>query len=175
MTVIQTPRLIIDPVTEADAKMMIAVLNEPDFIRFVGDRCVNTVAKARAYIVDRIQASYHHNGLGMWAVRARDTGQALGICGLVKRDWLPEIDIGFGFPRQHYGKGYGSESAFAVLNFAFQELGLARILAVTHPQNRASRQLLARLGLTFQKNIAVPDSDKPACLYAIQAEGLHAN
>jgi len=97
MFLLKTPRLRLRELSTSDAEFMLALLNDPDFIRHVGDRGVRTVESAREYIVKGPMQSYARNGFGLYLVELSETREKLGICGLVKREGLADIDIGFGF------------------------------------------------------------------------------
>src|SRR4029078_2503956 len=97
------------------------------------------------------RASYARHGFGLLAVTLRDSGETIGICGLLKGDALEHPDGGCACRPRHWSKGCAFESAFAVLRHARAALGLTRILAITSPGNTASIQLLGGLGFVFDR------------------------
>ena len=151
----KTDRLVITELTREDAALMLAILNDPDFIRNVADRGVRTLEQAQDYLERGPIASYREHHFGMYKVALQD-GTPIGLCGLVKRDFLEDADIGYAFLPQYRGQGYALEAAQAVMDFARNSLALPRIVALVSPENRASIRLLEKLGLRHQRPITVP-------------------
>jgi RimJ/RimL family protein N-acetyltransferase len=151
----------------ADAGFILTLLNEPSWLRFIGDRGVRTIDDAKNYIIQGPVAMYASLGFGLCTVELKDSGCPVGICGLMKRDYLDAADIGFAFLPAYWGKGYAYEAANAILNFAKADLGLKRILATTRPENIASQKLLEKLGLRFEGLMRHPDGDRDLRVYAI--------
>ena len=160
-----TERLRLRELDEDDAGFMVEVLNQPDFLRFIGDRGVRDVEQARAYLREGPIASYARHGMGMYVVEPREGGDPLGLCGLVVRDGLPGPDIGFAFLPQHYGKGYAFEAARATLALARQALALPKVLAIVSPGNDRSIALLRRLGLRAAGTVTLPGKDEEILLF----------
>jgi RimJ/RimL family protein N-acetyltransferase len=148
--VVETERLRLRRLVPDDAAFVLELLNEPSFLRFVGDRGARTLDDARAYLLRGPLAHYDRHGFGLYLVLRKDDGLPLGICGLVKRDVLPDVDVGFAFLPRFWSKGYALESAAAVLAYARSVLGLKRVVAVTTPDNQASIRVLEKLGLSFE-------------------------
>jgi RimJ/RimL family protein N-acetyltransferase len=144
---------------------MLELLNDPSFIENIGDRGVRAVAEAARYIEDRMIPSYARHGYGLYVVELRATGTALGICGLVRRDYLADPDVGFAFLPQFLGQGYALESATAVRTHAIEVLRLPRLLAITSPHNTRSIHLLEKIGLRFERMITPPGETKEIRLY----------
>jgi len=157
--VIDTPRLHLRHVADGDAPFILELLNEPAFLRNIGDRGVRTLDDARRYITERMLASYQRHGFGMYAVEPRGGGAPLGLCGLVKRDSLTDVDLGYALLQRHWGHGYALEAAQAVLGHAEHDLGLARIVAITAPDNEPSMALLRKIGLRFEKIVDLPEGE----------------
>lgn len=145
---------------------MLTLLNDPDFIAHIGDRGVRTVADAASYIERGPRASYAEHGFGLWLVELLDPLTPIGICGVLKREALPDPDIGFAFMPAYRSRGYAFEAASAVRDFARDTLGLPRLLAIVSPDNASSIRLLARLGFTFEQTIVMPDETEPLQLFA---------
>ncbi|MGE3175437.1 MAG: GNAT family N-acetyltransferase [Planctomycetota bacterium] len=141
-----TDRLHLAPLIAADAPFALELLNEPDFVRFIGDRGVRTLDDARRYLDDGPLRSYRAHGFGLLRTALRDTDEPVGICGLLWRDALPGPDLGFAFLHRHCGRGYATEAGRAVLDHAFAVLGLERVLAITSLDHPASRRVLHKLG-----------------------------
>lgn len=147
--VVVAPRLILRRLTADDAAFMLTLLNEPSFIRNIGDRGVRTIPEAVAYIAQGPQASYERFGFGLYRVELKATGAPIGICGLLKRDELPDADIGFAFLPAYWSQGYALEAATAVTAYARDVIGLTRLLAIVSPLNDSSIRLLGKLGFRF--------------------------
>jgi RimJ/RimL family protein N-acetyltransferase len=151
MTVLDTERLLLRPITVDDAEFILILLNEPSFLRHIGDKQVRNIEDARQYILNGPIASYERHGLGLLLVELRDSHTRIGMCGLLKRDELPEPDIGFALIPDFWNKGFAYEAAQAVLQDARDRLKLQRILAITSLDNDASIKLLERLGFKFDR------------------------
>ncbi len=140
--------------TAADAGFILELLNEPAFLRFIGDKGVRSLDDAREYIRKGPLDSYERHGFGLYLTSLHD-GTPLGMCGLVKRDGLEDVDVGFAFLAKHHSKGYATESAAAVLAHGRQSLNLQRIVAITSPENIGSIAVLRRIGLKFERMISL--------------------
>jgi ribosomal-protein-alanine N-acetyltransferase len=149
VALLETARLAVRLLTEDDAPFMLALLNEPSFIQNIGDREVRTIDGARGYIANGPIASYARFGFGLYLVELKAPRAPIGICGILKRDELPEPDIGFAFLPAYWSRGYALESAAAVRDYARDGIGLPRLLAIVSPSNASSIRLLERLGFTF--------------------------
>ncbi len=165
MKTLKTSRLIIDEITVNDASLILALLNDPDFIRYVADRGIRTEEQAQNYISGRVMASYAEHGFGMAAVRRKDTGKAVGMCGLVKRDALKDVDIGYAFLPEGRGQGYALEAAEAVMAMGRKDFGLSRLSAIIHPDNAASIALARALGMQLDSLIRMSPDDEEIRLY----------
>jgi [ribosomal protein S5]-alanine N-acetyltransferase len=165
MIVCETARLRLRHLLDTDAAFILELLNEPDFIRNIGDREVRTLEDARRYIQHGPIASYGQHGFGLWLVELNDTGAPIGICGLLKRDYLDDVDIGFALRETFRGKGYAFEAASAAMRHGQQVLGISRIVAITSPDNQASMGVLRRLGLEFDRTIRIPDQSRYTRLF----------
>ena len=144
---IATPRLRLDPFTVDDAAFIVALLTDPDWLRYIGDRGVRTEEEARGYLAAGPLASYATHGFGLYRVARRDTGAPIGMCGLLRRDTLPDVDLGFAFLPAHRGQGFAREAAAATLAYARETLGLDRIVAIVSPANASSIRVLEALGM----------------------------
>ncbi len=151
MKILETARTILREVTKDDAEFILDLLNQPSFIRYIGDRNVRTIEQARDYVESRFTESYKKFGFGMWAVELKAKNQPIGICGFVKRDSLPDPDIGFAFLPQFEKKGYGFECAAAALEYGRDFLQFKRVLAITSKDNESSGRLLDKLDFKFER------------------------
>ena len=170
MIVCATARLRLRHLTHDDAAFILELLNEPDFIRNIGDREVRTLDDARRYIEHGPVVSYNQHGYGLFLVELQDTGAPIGICGLLKRDYLDDVDVGFALRESFRGKGYAFEAASAVLQLGKQVQGLGRIVALTSPDNFASMSVLRRLGLEYERTIRIPDPSRDTHLFTPKAD-----
>ncbi|MFQ5534539.1 MAG: GNAT family N-acetyltransferase [Sphingomonadales bacterium] len=166
MKIVETERLTLRHVTTGDGEFILRLLNEPSFKRFIGDRGVRTRDDAREYISQRLIASYDRFGFGMYMAELKGDGTPIGNCGLVKRETLADVDIGFAFVPEFWGQGYAIEAARAVMAYAKDALGLARIAAITAPDNHASIRVLEKLGLKFERMVALSRGEPEIRLYA---------
>ncbi len=165
MNVIETERLNLREVTEADAAFVLELLNDPDFIRNVADRGVRTLEEARRYVAEKFVESYRRDGFGFWLVEPKETETPAGICGLVKRDTLPGVDVGYAFLPAFRSKGYASESASAVMSYARETLGLRRLYAIVNPDNAVSVRVLEKLGMRFERMVRLSDDEPEIKLF----------
>jgi RimJ/RimL family protein N-acetyltransferase len=156
---LETERLTLREVSTDDADFILRLLNEPSFLRFIGDKGVRNLQDARQYILNGPIASYNQNGFGLYLVVLKSTNTSIGMCGLIKRETLTDVDIGFAFLPEFWNKGYALESATAVFSYGKDVLKLPRIVAITNKDNHASAKLLSKIGLRFDRFIAL-DGDR---------------
>ena len=158
--ILETERLILRHLSTDDAPFILELLNEPSFLRYIGDKGVRTIEDACLYILNGPLESYERYGFGLYLVELKESGLPIGISGLVKRPALTDADIGFAFLPAYWSKGYAVESAAAVLAYGREILGLNRILAITSPDNEMSAKLLGKIGLRFDRMIRLSE-DQP--------------
>jgi ribosomal-protein-alanine N-acetyltransferase len=156
MQVLETARLRLRRLTPDDAPFILELLNDPLFLRFVGDKGVRTVEGARDYLVAGPLASYTRHGFGLFHVSLKETGVPIGMCGLLKREVLEDVDIGFAYLPQFSGCGYATEAALGTLHYGQAVLGLKRVVAITARDNEASQNVLRKIGLRHTKTIRLP-------------------
>jgi RimJ/RimL family protein N-acetyltransferase len=168
-TVLETERLGLRQFTLDDAAFILELVNDPDWLRFIGDRGVRTVDDARAYLINGPLAMYDRSGFGLYAVVLKSSGVPIGMCGLIKREGLDDVDLGFAYLPKYRAQGYGYEAAAAVLAYGRQTFGLRRIVAITSLDNEKSMRLLERLGFAFEKIIRLPGDDEELKLFAATA------
>lgn len=165
MKSIETERLILSEFTVEDAPFILEMLNDPAWLQFIGDRGVKTLDDARDYIVNKLQKSYQEFGFGMLIVKLKDGGISIGTCGLLKREYLEDLDLGFAFLPEFRGKGYAYEAASATIEYGKENLGMKRILTFTDADNSTSIGLIKKLDLKFERLIDFPDDDAEIQLY----------
>ena len=144
---------------------MLALLNSPAWLQYIGDRGVKTVEDAANYIQSRIRPSYEQNGFGFYLVVLKEGSMPVGICGLVKRPGLAHVDIGFAFLPQYERQGYGFESAAAIMKHAKEVLKLGIIAAITTKDNVPSINLVKKIGLSFHSMVSLPGDDVELMLF----------
>ena len=166
MSPILTSRLFLREFTLADAPFVLQLLNDPDFIRFITDKGVRTLAEAEAYLQDGPLASYAANGFGLWAVVHRQTGRLLGMCGLIRRPDVPHVDVGYALMPEARGLGYAAEAAAAARAYGLDVLALPRVVGFIDPANRASARVLQAIGLHSQGMVALPGIEGDTELFA---------
>ena len=159
MKVLETGRLLLRQLSSVDADFILELLNEPSFIRNIGDRGVRTIEGANSYILNGPVASYAKNGFGLYLVKLKATDESIGMCGLIKRDTLEDVDIGYAFLPRFWSKGYAVEAAQATKEYAKHVIGLNRIVAITDPENEGSIRVLEKIGLRFEKMVRLSEDD----------------
>ena len=171
MIVLETKRLRLRHLApDLDAEFILELLNDPSFIRYIGDKGVRDLDAARRYIVEGPVKSYEAHGFGLNLVELKTNAASIGICGVLKRETLPDPDIGFAFLPAYWNQGYAFESAAAVMDHARDTLKLARVLAITSPDNEASAKLLGKIGLRFERMIKLSDDAEEVRLFTTNAK-----
>lgn len=165
MKVIETDRLVLRWLTIDDAEFILKLVNDPAWLRFIGDKGVRTLEDARDYILKGPVDMYMQHGFGLYLTELKSSGAPIGICGLLKRESLDDVDIGFAFLPEFREKGYGFESADAVMAHGKQAFGLKRLVAITSAENEASIRLLEKLGLKFEKNMTLTGDNHEVSLF----------
>ena len=165
MTIVETERLVVRRLSSDDAEFILDLLNQPSFLRYIGDKGVRNTDDALRYIQTGPQASYEQFGFGLYLVELKESGAAIGICGLIKRDSLPDVDVGFAFLPDYWSQGYAFESTSAVMTYGREVLGLKRILAITSLDNAASIRLLEKVGLKFEGLIKLAENQPEVRLF----------
>ncbi len=163
--ILETERLVLRRVETSDAELFLDLLNDPAFIRFVADRGVRTAQDAARYIEEKLFPSYDKFGFGFYVVERKQDGEPIGICGLINRETLDEVDVGFSILRRFWGQGYATEAAAAVMEYGRSECGLPRVVALVAADNENSIRVLKKLGLRFEKTIELPGYASASNLY----------
>jgi RimJ/RimL family protein N-acetyltransferase len=166
VNILETKRLILRETSVDDAEFMLDLLNQPSFIKYIGDRNVRTIAEAEAFIETRYRQSYRDNGFGLYVVELKETAVPIGICGFVKRDTLPAPDIGFAFLPQFCGQGFAHESAAGSMKYGQETLGFTKVLAITTQDNESSGKLLLKTGFKFVELVKMPHDDEELKLFS---------
>lgn len=156
---LQTDRLLLEHFSLADCEFILQLLNDSAFIENIGDKGVRDLAGARDYLRNGPMASYAANGFGLFRVSLKNSAVCIGMCGLISREILDDVDIGYAFLPQFRGQGYAIESARAVMDFAREQLGLERVVAVVSPGNASSVSLLEKLGMRHSGKIRLAETE----------------
>ena len=162
---LETDRLTLHEITLGDAELMLAVWNDPAFVRYVGDRGIRTTDAAEEAMRQGVLRLYEEHGYGPFRIALKDSGEAIGISGLFRRDGLDDPDIGYATLPEYCGKGYALEAARAVIEHATTVLGLERLIAIISPENEASISLIGKLGFEFERMHRMHDDDHEVCIY----------
>lgn len=168
MQILETGRLFLRHLTLDDAEFIFKLVNEPAWLRFIGDRGVRTIEDAQRYILSGPRASYERHGFGLYLTELKARGTALGICGLLKKETLVDVDLGFAFLPEYWGNGYAFEAASAVLAHGKSAFGLRRIVAVTSPDNHSSIKALAKLGFKFERMLRINEAEPEVKLFGVE-------
>ncbi len=165
--VAETERLTISKFSIDDAPFFLELVNTPHWLKYIGDRNVKSIEDAEKRITESHIKSYNTNGFGFYVLRLKEgDNKPIGTCGLIKRDTLEHVDIGFAMLPENEGKGYGYESSVAVLKLAKEVFKLETIVAITLPTNAPSIKLIEKLGLTYQKRVKPFDTEEELLLFA---------
>ena len=170
MALMISERLSMRQVTAADASFILSLLNEPSFIEGIADKQVHSLEQAIQYIDDSFTKSYHDNGYGMYLVSLREEDIPIGICGLIRRDYRDDFELGYAFAKAFWSKGYAQEAVKAVLNYGQTVLKAKEFIAVTSMDNEASIKTLERLGFVFDKIEKLAAYNEESRLYKLEIE-----
>ncbi len=162
---IQSERLTLRELRADDASFILELVNDPAWLRHIGDKGVRTLDDARAYIANGPAASHARHGFGLDLVELKTDATPIGLCGLIKRDTLPDVDIGYAFLPQFRGAGYATEAVAAVIEHAKESLGLPRLAAIVSPDNHASIRVLEKLGLRFERMVQMSEGGPETRLF----------
>ena len=164
-SILETERLILQPVKMEDAAFILELYNSPTFIKFIGDRNLRTVEDAENYIKEKFLPHVEKHGFGSFVILRKLDNRTIGNVGIYMRDGLNAPDIGFSFLPKFEGKGYGFEASKKLMEIAFSEFGLKKISAITTKENIASQKLIEKLGLKFQSIVKLPDDPEDLLYY----------
>lgn len=161
----ESKNLTLSKLEQGDAPFVLRLVNEPSWLRYIGDRGVRDIDDAKKYIVDGPQASYQTHGFGLYVVRLKTTGIAIGMCGLLQREYLDAPDIGFALLPEFSGQGYALEAAMATMEYGKNTLNISQIVAITDHDNHRSIKLLQKLGLRYKMMVDINKAGKAAKLF----------
>lgn len=166
-TVAESARLCLRRFDLDDAEFVHTLVNQPEWLRHIGDRGVHDVDGARTYLRNGPLAMYARHGFGLYAIERKSGGGPIGMCGLLKRDSLADVDIGYALLSQHVGQGFALEAARACVVLAREQFHLPRLIAITAPDNDHSARLLLKLGMQFERRFLFGDPGEELCLYGM--------
>lgn len=169
MHILDTERLVLRTISVDDAPFYLELLNTPEFIANIGDRGIRTLDEARAAIEAGPVAMQAALGHSIYMVESKATGERIGMSGLIKRDVLDDVDLGYAFMPEHSGQGFASEAAFAVVGLA-RRMGMRRLVAITSPGNSASDRILTKVGMRFEKVVYLAGRDDPTRFYVMDLQ-----
>lgn len=164
-----TNRLALRRLSVADAPFILRLVNEPSWLQFIGDKGVRTLEDARDYLLNGPLAMYARDGFGLYLVERLPDRVPMGMCGLIRRETLPEVDVGFAFLPEYWGQGYAREAVLAVLHYGQHAFGLQRVIAVTSPDNERSIKLLEGLGFRFEGMVRMTPGEMEIKLFGRRA------
>ncbi|SFL69708.1 GNAT family N-acetyltransferase [Rugamonas rubra] len=168
MHILDTERLTLRTIEVDDAAFYLELVNDPSWLRYIGDRNIRTLEQSRAYIEQVPCAMQRELGHSMYVIELKDGGAAIGMCGLIKRDTLPDVDIGYAIRPAWWGRGFAYEAAAAVLAYGRDRVGLKRLLGITNPDNIVSNRLLQKLGLALVETTILGAEQRPTNLYRLE-------
>ena len=163
--VYETERLIIRPMSLDDADLILELYNMPNFIKFIGDRNINSLADAENYIQAKFLPQFEKLGFGNYLIELKEGNVKIGGVGIFEREGLDIVDIGFSVLERFEGKGYMFEAAQKVKSIGMDDFGLSKISAITLKDNFSSQKLIERLGLKFQKYVTLPNENEELMYY----------
>ena len=165
MKILETERLVVRRLSTDDAAFILELINEPSWLKYIGDKGVKTLQDAENYIRKGPIEMYERLGFGLYLVEIKESSEPIGICGLIKREALEDVDLGFAFLPKFWGKRYAFESATAAMSYGKNVLGFTRIAAITSQDNPPSEKLLEKLGFRFERKVRLSTSDDELKLY----------
>jgi [ribosomal protein S5]-alanine N-acetyltransferase len=168
--VVETARLLLREMTPEDAAFILKLVNDPAWIQFIGDKGIRTIDGARRYIIEGPMEMYAQLGFGLWLVEQKESRIPIGMCGLIKRPALDDVDVGFAFLPENRGQGYAFESASATIAHARKAFGLTKLSAITAPANNRSVRVLEKLGFKFERMIKLSPAAPKVSLYGTNSE-----
>ena len=165
---LETERLLLEPMSIADAPFILELYNSPNFIKFIGDRNIKSVEDAENYITSKFLPQFERLGYGNFLLKLKSNDKKIGAVGIFQREGMDVPDIGFSFLPEFEGQGYGFEAASELLITAFNQFGLKKISALTSKENSSSQKLIGKLGLQYQSIIRLPNDDEDLLYYELE-------
>jgi len=168
LVIAKTSRLIIRPLRISDSEMVLSLFNEADVINYIGDRGIKNIADAQHYILSGPLAMQMKLGFSLYCCQLIDSDETIGLSGLIKRDGIDEVEVGFAILSKYYRQGFAKESINAVIDYAKSTLDLKVLQAITNPENDASIKLLENFGFNYKSKIVLPTTDNEINLFELR-------
>lgn len=165
---IETNRLRLRLFTPQDLDDLYSLYSDPDVMRYVG-KGVRTRQETEKGLFFMIE--HYKHGFGLWVVVHKAKGQFIGRCGLCYLDNTPEIELGYTFVKAYWNRGLATEASLASLRYGFEELKLERIVAIAKPENYASRRVMEKVGMNYEKDAYYYNTD--VVYYSISRQAYH--
>lgn len=169
MILFETERLVLRKLHLGDAEFILRLLNEPSWLQYIGDRNVHSIEDAQRYLTDSTLAMYERYGFGLFLAETIDKQEPIGLCGLIKRESLEDVDVGFAFLPEFWSQGYAFEAAEATVAYGMATHHLSRIVAITLENNAPCIRLLQKLGFCSEKSILLAGDSEVLQLYSMSA------
>ncbi|MGD6956678.1 GNAT family N-acetyltransferase [Rossellomorea aquimaris] len=166
MKVTETSRLVLRLVEETDAGFIMKLLNEPGWLQYIGDKGIRTIDDAKGYIMNGPRAMYEREGFGLYLTERKEDHAPIGLCGLIKREGLEDVDIGFAILSDHQSQGYAYEAARATLDLA-KDIGIKCVVAITTKDNESSSKLLEKLDMQLEGYVTLPNDTEELKKYGL--------
>ena len=170
MKILDTERLTLRTIEPDDAAFYYELVNDPTWLEYIGDKGIRSIEGARTAIIDGPCVMQQVHGHSLYVMERKSDGKPLGLCGLIKRDSLPEVDIGYAIRPAYFGQGYTYEAAESVVAYARDVLRMKRLMGITNPANAVSIKLLGKLGLTFIEHKVLPPDNRPTNIYQLDLQ-----
>jgi [ribosomal protein S5]-alanine N-acetyltransferase len=161
---LETERLALREWAPEDAEALHVLVSDPEVMRYVGDSRTWDIERTREWI-EKLNVSYRTRGFSRWAVVEREGGLPVGSCGFAPLPWSGEIDFGYMFRRDRWGRGYASEITPAALRYGFERYGFREVVASIDPKNDASRRVLEKIGFVYRNNEIQPGEEEESEIY----------
>ena len=165
--VYKTERLLIKATDEEDAAFILALLNSPNWQKYIGGRNLHSKEQAKEYIKQKMLPQLKRLGFSNYTIIRKSDNAKIGICGLYDREGLDGIDIGFALFEEYEGNGFAYEASKKIVDLAINEFQIKKILAITTDANISSQKLLKKLGLKLIGPITLPNDEEEMLLYAL--------
>jgi len=173
--VLETERLLLRGWRDEDLEPYAALCADPQVMRWLGPKGTPMTREQSAEQLAFFRRHWDEHGFGLWCVTAKPDDTCLGFVGLAVPTFLPEIlpavEIGWRLAAPAWGHGYATEGARAVVTYAFDTVGLDRIVSVTRRPNRGSWNIMEKLGMTLERTTIHPAHGYEVIVYELAATG----
>lgn len=146
---LESERLVIRDAKVEDAPFYFEMFNDPDWIKYINDKELRSIAATEVYLEDILKKNEKLNGLGFFTVIVKETQESIGISSALQRESMEYIDVGYGLLPKGRGKGYAKEATKLIMEYIRNTFKQEKVCAFTLPKNKNSRKLLERLGFEY--------------------------